>query len=358
MTTCYRWAIPILALLLPAMGVAAVATTSWPPIHDGLGFAWSTAFEPAQALDSDGKPRLGWQFTPKGHARLNHHGALVLDGGGFVAEGVSEWLGKSIGKSGACSVVLWIHPGAPAPQGTILHLGDDTGISISQTGSSLHAAGSGAKVEADLPEGGGPFALALALSDVGLALYVNGEKRAESSLETTVGVGELPPLTLGKPEGGAGWTGTAEGLAIYARALAPAEIEALATACADIVRARNPLSQLQVRARLAGKSTVMEPRDLAPYTQGLCVYRYEIVDVLAGDYAESYIHVAHWMVLDQTLLPFSGAEIGSEHTLTLERLEENPQLDAENLSDDIVDDFSLPYYFDAGGCSTATAPKD
>lgn len=358
MTTCYRWAVPILALLLPAMGVAAVATTSWPPIQDGLAFAWSTAFEPAQALDSEGKPRLGWQFTPKHHARLNHHCALVIDGGGFVAEGVTEWLGQSIAGSGACSVVLWVQPGAPARPGTILRLGDDTGISISQHGATLRASGLGAAVEAELSEGGGPFALALTLSDVGLAFYVNGEKRAEASRDTTVTLGETPPLTLGKPEGGAGWTGTAEGLAIYARALAPAEIASLAAARAEIVRARKPVTQLQVRARLAGKSTVMEPRDLAPYTQGLCVFRYEVLEVLGGDYGESYIHVAHWMVLDQTLLPFSGAEIGSEHALTLELLEDNPQLDAENLSDDIVDDFSLPYYFDAGGCSTATALKD
>ncbi|MDP2322944.1 MAG: hypothetical protein Q8N51_02830, partial [Gammaproteobacteria bacterium] len=165
MNTCYRWCAPILALLLPVACAVAADTGTWPPIHDGLAFAWSTAFEPAQALDGDGKPRLGWQFTPKRHARLNHHGALVIDGGGFIAEGVSEWLGKAIATSGSCSVVLWIHPGAPAQQGTILRLGDDAGISISQIGTSILAAGSGANVEADLPEGGGPFALALTVSE-------------------------------------------------------------------------------------------------------------------------------------------------------------------------------------------------
>jgi len=117
------------------------------------------------------------------------------------------------------------------------------------------------------------------------------------------------------------------------------------------VAARTPVPQLQVQAKLVGKSTVLTPEDIAPYTQGLCVYRYEVEKVLDGTYDQPYLHVAHWMVLDERLLPFSKAAIGQECELTLELLNDNPQLAQENLSDDIVEDFSIPYYFDAGGCS-------
>ncbi len=56
-----------------AVAFAACAEVpEWPPIRAGLVFSWNTAFADAYVLDTAGKPCIGWEFAPKGRARLNH----------------------------------------------------------------------------------------------------------------------------------------------------------------------------------------------------------------------------------------------------------------------------------------------
>ena len=105
----------------------------------------------------------------------------------------------------------------------------------------------------------------------------------------------------------------------------------------------------------------MAPAELAPYTQGLTVFQYDVVKVLSGSYKKALLNVAHWTVMDQQAVPLAPFTAGAVFDLQLELFDENPQLAAENLSDDIVDDFSIPYVYDAGGASlqgaASLAPK-
>ena len=90
---------------------------------------------------------------------------------------------------------------------------------------------------------------------------------------------------------------------------------------------------------------------LAPYTQSLAVYEYKVDKVRAGTYPDQKLYVAHWAILDNTRLPFAEVSPGAKYTLILEPFEDQPQLQSENLNDSIVEDFSLPLFYDAGGTS-------
>jgi hypothetical protein len=55
--------------------------------------------------------------------------------------------------------------------------------------------------------------------------------------------------------------------------------------------------------------------------------------------------------LDNTRLPFAEVPVGGTYLLRLEPFNAQPQLATENLSDTVIDDFTLPVYYDAGGTS-------
>jgi len=346
-------------LVFPVLPAAGAGT--WPPVQDGLTFAWSTAFEPAHAFDPQGNQRIGWQFTPTGRAHLDHNGALVPDSGGFYAEG----LGHLIPKDGEGTVVFSVRPNARSQRGPVLRLGEPPLLAAMQEDQRLRCEfkgdGGDAGLLAQFPPSERAASVGIAWDADGVSLYINGEIMSRENIVLSRLNSESQSLTLGlrKGEEGANWRGIVDGIAVYARALSGDEVRRLHESYAAKTANRDVVPQVRARVRLAGKSTVMTPRELAPYTQGLCVYRYDVLEILEGDYNEKHVHVAHWMVLDQTVLPFSNIEIGTEHELTLELLDDNPQLASENLSDDIVDDFTLPYFYDAGGRAIAyAAPED
>ena len=159
-------------------------------------------------------------------------------------------------------------------------------------------------------------------------------------------------LSLGaKSPQGESWWGAINNIAIYKRALPPGVLRDLQRIAETRRRETPKVETIQVRARLRGKSTLMTPADLAPYTQGLTVFQYDVVKVHSGSYTKPILNVAHWTVMDQQAVPLASFNPGAVFDLQVELLDDNPQLAAENLSDDIVDDFSIPYFYDAGAAS-------
>jgi hypothetical protein len=343
----------------------AVTDTTWPVERGELLFAFSDVFTPSHALGSDGKPLLGWHFTPTGYGHVQHDGALLLGRGGFVAEQLKPFLSASLRNGEGFAASLWLIPETLTEDGSILTLGrefpnDNTWLRIEQHGAILRV---------QIATEAGPIVLPAgdAKANVATSITVSCTRThaviLRDGVELTRKVFPSPPacpeeltIRLGSssPEV-IGWSGAVEGIFIYGRALSATQVQTLHESTAQGRSQRKHVPSLHVRAVLRGKSTVPTPEDLAPYTQGLTVFLYDVVKVLSGDYDGSQLHVAHWTVLDERALAFASVVEGSMHELHLESYDRNPQLATENLSDDVVEDFAIPYFYDAGGRSLRAA---
>ncbi|MCF6287197.1 MAG: LamG domain-containing protein, partial [Candidatus Hydrogenedentes bacterium] len=337
------------------------ADTPWPAERGELLFAFSDDFTPSYAPGLDGKPLLGWHFTPTGYGRIRHDGALLLGRGGFFAEQIGAFLSASLQDGEGFTATMWLTPETRLEDGAVMTLGHEVPskngwLRIEQHGSFLRIG---------IATKSGPFDLLAA--DVKAAIttsitvscnrthaviFRDGVEVARKALPAALVRPEGLTLRLGSSSPDVvGWKGAVEGICLYGRALSATEVRTLHDSTAQRRSQREHVPSLHVRAVLRGKSTVPTPEELAPYTQGLTVFLYEVVKVLSGDYDGSQLHVAHWTVLDERALAFASVLEGSMHELRLEPYDGNPQLAAENLSDDIVEDFTIPYFYDAGGRS-------
>lgn len=334
----------------------ALAVADWPTERRGLVAAVPDGLTPPWLQDPDGQPRYGWQLVPRGHGHTRHDGVFLLTQGGFEAGAVAEHLAALVSGRQDMTLNLGIHASSTPSDGALL-TAVGTGaplFRLYQSGPSLHVAFNETSGETVVAAGSlDPLDvtdLAIVRQDNHLSIYRDGMMVREATLTTETGTLERLALYLGqRPGTGSGWAGGVDAWCVYDRALSAREVDVLHRDI-KVVRADRPTrSTLQVRATLEGKSTVLTPTELAPYHRGLTVFRYAVAAVLAGTYRGTELHVAHWTVLDDQSLPFATTPIGTTVDLRLELFDDNPQLATENLSDDIVTDFSIPYYYDAGG---------
>lgn len=353
----FRWV--CLACLVACPYSHAVSTT-WPSTRDGLLFAFPTAFESAYALDSKGDLLPGWKFTPRGSGRIDHNGALQFFPGGFQADGLSSYWGKSLAAAREMTLSFRFSGEHASQGGPILTFGGTTPlVRVNQHWKTMQVfAGSDVEPAVEFPFDGTCASITATLADGVLIVYLDGAEQARAAVEIPENAWEAPEMLIGharQPLLG-NWHGSVEHIALYDRALDASVIAPDTAALEDCIAARKPVERLMIRARLVGKSTVPTAESIAPYSEGLCVFRYEVLEVIRGACEAPWVQVAHWMVLDKKQLYFHRYPEGREFTLVLERFDDNPQLETEYISDDIVTDFSQPYYFDAPGLSCYTAP--
>jgi len=346
-----------LALLvwLGGYGVAGAATR-WPAPDPGLAFGFSDYFSPAHALDGEGAAMPGWRFTPTGYGRVRHDGALLLGRGGFAAPRVGDFLTTSLTGKSEITLALGIDPDKNSEDGPILSLTSDGApwLVVAQRDGALRIQLATEKglhpIDLGQADTGKATNLAFVRDAMDFVVYQDGAEVSRGQLPTPMAQPQALALHLGGSDPDVpGWMGAVDGLALYARAFNPGDIEVLHHALAQRRLARPEIPTLRVRATLRGMSTVLSPDDLAPYTRGLTVFRYDVNEVLSGSFGGKHLHVAHWTVLDSRPVPFAALAEGAALELALTPFDDNPQLAAENLSDDIVEDFSIPYYYDAGG---------
>ncbi len=345
----------VLLIALISFSSSSVAG-EWPSAQDGLRFALQDGMTPATFFGSEGTARLGWRLVPKGYGHLRHDGVLMLGHGGFAAEQRANELAGPLVSGENFSLALGIHVGETMSDGALLTVaaGGKNQFAVTQVGDALHVEFNGASGKKSIAAGE-----ILPSTTTDLLVTANGEsltvyrdsaqiesvqwtRQQETSQEFSFYLGELSPKV-------AGWSGGLDGIGLYTRALTKEEIDVVHQEMKDVREGRPAVESVRVRAKLVGKSTVLTPAELAPYRQGLTVFLYDVEAVLSGDYDGSQLHVAHWTALDDTALPFGGLPMDSVLELQLEAYDDNPQLATENLSDDIVEDFSIPYFYDAGG---------
>ncbi len=108
-----------------------------------------------------------------------------------------------------------------------------------------------------------------------------------------------------------------------------------------------PGERLTVSVKLAELTLVPSLEEIAPYTQTLVVYRYEVIDVLSGQYDRPQILVAHWGIIDQKRTDLQ-MQVGDTVELELEPYSNRAELEGERLVMELSD-MQYPLFYDVKG---------
>jgi hypothetical protein len=327
----------------------AEAGPSWPSDRRGLVFLWQTSDEPNLVHDPELGADVSYPLEPRGRARLDHDHAMVLDGGAFTApaEAARALLAAAVATNElTLEATLRTDDLSQAGPATILTFSRQRrqrNLTLGQEGSWLvlriRTASTGA--DADRPQvrlfelvAGRTLHLAVTYSPGLLHVYRDGEL-VEALGDVRAGLNRWQPgeLLFGdEVDGGAGWSGTLEGIALFNRVLAPAEVRADYLRYRRMLERRPEVERLEVRATLRARSEIPTLDQISPYRKALAVYEYQVDEVVDGEVGSEILRVAHWVILDGETLPVAAARRGTAVRLILEPFADNPQLDSHYLS--------------------------
>ncbi|MEE8525290.1 MAG: LamG-like jellyroll fold domain-containing protein [Thermoanaerobaculia bacterium] len=341
----------------------ADAAPGWPSSHHGLVFLWQTGDQPNLVFDPELDAETTYPLTAKGRARLDRNWAMVLGEGVFeAAPEAAERLFTAARSSNELTLEVTLQAADPVRTGPARIVTFSTGprrrnFTLGQEGRWLvvRVRTGLTGPDADRPQvklfelpPDRPLHVVVTYSPGLLTAYRDG-KPVTATAEIQEGFFHWQPgkLLFGDEiGGGAPWTGTLEGLAIYNRVLEADEVRESYSRYRQILDAREPVPRLEARAALRAKSALPTLDQISPYRQALVVYEYEVESVVSGAQPPNRrVRVAHWVILDEEILPVSRLAIGDSVRLSLEPFSANPQLESHFLSDTLEVARDLPLYY-------------
>mgnify|MGYP001083169951 CR=1 FL=1 len=331
------------------------ALDMWPTNKDGMKFVWSQA-DKANAIDD---PVLGYyscDLTRKGKARLGRFFEMDVVNGSYFSDEMGERLSAALAESREFTVFFSYLPQqehTDEPH-VLMALGrdkDDLNLAFVQVGDKLELLVSGeTHVLADIGAGKQQSVCLSYSRNTGLRFYRQGSMiRNESEIRLpSLKSWNNAPLSLGAWRDGADdWKGTIEGVAWYDRVLDEEEVAQNFTAWigAQPVDRFKPAERLVIDAELVQISPMPTVEGIAPYRSSLVEYLYKVEKVVEGTIDEEQIIVQHWAILDAKVYPFDR-EVGKSYRLSLESIEQHPELEGERISSDLIDPVGI--YLDVG----------
>jgi hypothetical protein len=327
---------------------AGLAERTWPVNPDGLVFLWTNANEPAEgpgAVD----------LAMEGRVRYTRAGAMQLEGGAFRLNGMAEVLREAVLGAGQFSVLLRVRPEGPPDAGERAFftlgpgpasLAPNGGVILSQVGQDLLATSQRVRwslMWGDSLQSQRPTHVALTLARDHRRLHARGGavgSRISPARELRLHPDEV---VFGSPE----WRGAIEGVAMFARELSTAEVEANARAHRRRPSIPSPVTVSAVTARVRQAPVLPDPSQSA-YKRAWAAFEYDIEQVHSGDVPLGRILVARYVWMDGEILPAATAEPGDRHELLLEPYEANSQIHSERQFhlDDV--DLDTPMFYDVG----------
>ena len=312
-----------------AAGWIAVEPPPWPADRRRLIFLWQAADRPNLVFDPGVGLERAYPLAPRGRARVNRRGEMVVDGGSFAAppEAAAN-VAAAVRSSGELTLVVTVTArtvplGGPA---TVVWLGPEAGpadLRIDQEGSGLAlrvrpGAGGAEPPSVKLGELAAGEAVHLAVTRAAgrWRVYRDGEEspaRVASGDGAGFAAWRGEALVFGdRPAGGADWPGVLSGIAIWSRPLAADEVRADAALLQRSTDAQPtpPPPALRLRATLTARSAIPTLREISPYRQALAVFEYRVDEVLAGADPGPRVRVAQWVILDGEALPLARAPLG------------------------------------------------
>ena len=346
---------------------------AWPATRAGLAFLWQDAAAENRVDDPKLEIDRAFSVEPKGRARLDEQGRMVLTGGWFeTPPEAGRQVVEAARESFELTLVATVTPGSAATGDFVpivdLSGGRGTNLVLGQEGRHLVARVRTASTgpQADRPqvrlfeaEPGRPVHVAVTYQPGELVAFRDGQPVAESR-EVQGGLAPWKPAGLGFGAAGGGFSGVLEGVALYGRALTAAEVgeDYLRYQAVREERAeRREAPRLAVRATLTETSESPTLVEISPYREALIVHEYRLERIVSGSYDADpeRIRVAHWAILDGQDQPAARFRPGREATLELTPLAGNPQLESVFVKDTLEPAWELPVYYDAGGPESAAS---
>ncbi len=337
-------------------------STTWPVNRKGLVFAWQTADTPIHLAGSaSGQQELA-KIKRRHAARFDHASALVLDGGSCLAVDADKRLLDACKNSNQLTLEATITPaninqGGPArivtfstdPGTRNFTLGQDKDhlilrLRTPQTGEN------GVIPEVTLcpVQAGQTRHVVVTYADSRVVCYLDGKQVNESrAVHGDFSNWSAQHLLFGDEwSGDRDWAGGLEGIAIFSQALTSSGVELEYQTSRRIRASRPKFEQTVIEAQLVSRSQIPTLKQILPYRDALVLSEFRVKRVDAGKLDVKTVRVAQWALLDGAPAGPASRKPGWKGRLTLERLDQNPQLKSLFMSDTLEDDFAAKLYFD------------
>lgn len=352
----------------PTTQPAAVNTPDTPaeplpdpePGHRGLLLGVTDDPEsPVQVLNAEGKSPFGPFFAleQKGLVLIGRDNSLRLEGGRFFSEGAEKRLAAGLRRNvNQMTLVLWIAPSAASVEGegAIIAYGpakDDAHFALVQHSGTLVFninTGTPRTVELLKLADNKPFHLAISVGPAAIVAYRDGKEVSQhAGLAGHFADWSPGMLHFGNDASDQRpWRGLLERAELHNVAMDAPAVAKLAETVINDISGRDDVPRLTFEGALTARSDYHKPWDPGfTYKLVLSVCEYKVDKVIAGEYDDKVIRVAEWMYVDRIFLDNSAGKIGSAQRLTVERLDDNPQLSTIERDDTLDLNLDLEVYY-------------
>ena len=330
---------------------AAAQAPAWPKVP-GAAFALrnGSPTTPVVAFDDKGRELLAFNCAPRGRGLLGRFNDLVCDGGSFHAQQAGPWIGLQVAKSGAFTLEVTLTP-AQAPlktPGVVLAYGDDAAEDAAllqdKGGLSLRLGGT-QLIKLLEPEAGKPVHVLIACDKEKWVAYRDGRTVQSGPLAASAPAWGARQLVMGAAWSGADpWRGRMEELAVFPRALTAEEAAGEAAASKALQAGRKPATTVRFRGTVLRQAKTSDLVAIRPYTRSMTAAEYKVEQVLEGEWKQPTITVLHWMIMDSKRLPIADRKLDTAVELSVERLDQQPQL-VECRSDELEGDIDADLFY-------------
>jgi hypothetical protein len=330
---------------------AAAQAPEWPKVP-GAGFALRNGrtTTPVVAFDAKGRELMAFNCAPRGRGVLGRFHELVCDGGSFHARDAGTWLGQQVAKSGAFTLEVTLTPAAAPLEtcGVVLAYGDDAGEDAAllqdKGGLSLRL-GRAQPIRLFAPAAGKPVHVLITCDKKRWVAYRDGQPAGSGPLAAGAPAWGTRQLVMGSAwSGSEPWRGRMECIAVFARALTAEEATEEAAASRVLQAGRKPATTVRFRGTLVRQAKTSALEEIRPYTRSLSAAEYKVGEVLAGEWKEPTITVLHWMIMDSKRLPIAERKTGTAVELSVQRLDQHPQLE-ECRRDELEGDIDADLFY-------------
>jgi len=331
----------------------------WPGSTAGLVFVWDNASSQNQVPGNDeAAPRI-CRVEARGRAKYNRFFDMDCSGGSFVAEKIGRELGDACRKTGELTLEAALTPGRSDQTGPAriltfssnalarnFMLGQDHDALVFDLQTKHENANGGATSRLGKVVAGRLQHVLVTYASGKLLCYIDGTSiPVTASIQGDFSAWTEQQLVFGDEYTGKfNWAGRLEAIAIFNRAVTADEAarhyELFARRLAD----RKPVERLRVRLKCLETTPIPDPRTIVPYRRALIVNRYQVEKVLQGKFDGKEILVAQWGVLDKTVIAEARMRAGQNVELTLEKLDDHPELKGERQIIDI-ESLDLPWFY-------------
>ena len=342
-----------------------IVRPDWPAFRSGLVFLWEGHHKQSFNWNPQSLAFQDSTFNHWSQARFDRQGVMVLDGGTYTVTDGGSGIYSQCRKTGKLTVEsvitpFNIHQGSASKPSVAFGFGrpGDANFSLVQEGSQLlllirmlnENKPEVRRVELGTLKQDVAHHVMVTIADNALICYVNGAVAKQAEFKGTFAWQE-PDWANGLYMGGLPgelypWSGKLEGLAVYSSAFDAAQAARNYAVCAKTLAARPVAKQIQLRAKLAAKSRVPAPAEIAPYRDTLVVNEYDVVRVTQGQYTPPKLRVLQWGLLDTKTTWLADVAVGQEFDLVLEAFGDHPQLENEMSIDTLEEDFDLDLFVD------------